>query len=126
MSIHESIGGHAVEVEKMSYVYTHLPENEDIGFRERSYSVVERLLEYAGRKVLYLFVEASEVTFCDRSYASHLASLNVKGYVTRWKYDKDERGEALSEIEPIENEEDKREITDVLRASHNISTVNFF
>ena len=110
----------------MSYVYTHLPENEDIGFRERSYSVVERLLEYAGRKVLYLFVEASEVTFCDRSYASHLASLNVKGYVTRWKYDKDEQGEALSEIEPIENEEDKREITDVLRASHNISTVNFF
>jgi hypothetical protein len=110
----------------MSYIYTHLPQNEDIGFLERSYSATENILEYKGKKILYLNVEASEITFCDRSYASHLASLNVKGYVMRWKYDTNAEGEALSEIKYVADEDEKREITSILRASHNISTVNFF
>ncbi len=110
----------------MKYVYGHLPQNEDIGFVERSYSATEGLLEYQGRNVLYLQVDASDVTFCDRSYAAHLASINVKGYATRWKYGTNERGEALSEIEPINEEEEKRAITELLRSSHNISAVNFF
>ena len=108
-----------------TYVYAHLPQNEDIGFEGRSYSVTEGLLEYRGRRVLYLYVEASDVTFCDCSYASRLVSVNVKGYVTRWKYESNERGEALSEIEPISDEEEQRAIRDLLRASHNVSAVNF-
>ncbi len=110
----------------MEYVYAHLPQNEDIGFEERSYSVTEGLLEYRGRSVLYLHVDASDVTFCDRSYASYLVSVNVKGYVTRWRYETNEKGEALSEIEPVTDDEGKRAISDLLRTSLNISTVNFF
>jgi hypothetical protein len=108
-----------------TYVYAHLPQNEDIGFEGRSYSVTEGLLEYRGRRVLYLCAEASDVTFCDCSYASRLVSVNVKGYVTRWKYESNERGEALSEIEPISDEEEQRAIRDLVRASHNVSAVNF-
>jgi hypothetical protein len=110
----------------MGYIYTHLPQNEDIGFHERSYSLTEGLLEYGGRQVLYLIVDASSVTFCDRSYASHLVSINVKGYVTRWRYETNEEGEALSEIEPVTGDEERRAIRDLLRASHTISAVNFF
>lgn len=110
----------------MNYIYTHLPQNEDIGFLERSYSVIEGILEYEGRDVLYLQVDASDITFCDRSYASHLASVNVKGYVVRSKYETNEAGEAMSEIEPVMDERDKRAITDILRSRHNISAVNFF
>ena len=110
----------------MAYIYIHLPQNEDIGFRERSYSVIEGLLEYEGRDVLYLLVDASDITFCDRSYASHLASVNVKGYVTRWKYGANEAGEHMSEVESITDEEDKRAITDIMRSTHSISAVNFF
>ena len=110
----------------MAYIYVHLPQNEDIGFRERSYSVIEGLLEYEGRDVLYLLVDASDITFCDRSYASHLASVNVKGYVTRWKYGVNEAGEYTSEVESITDEEDKRAITGILRSTHSISSVNFF
>ncbi|UCG83778.1 MAG: hypothetical protein JSW38_02890 [Dehalococcoidia bacterium] len=110
----------------MNYIYTHLPQDEDIGFLERSYSVIEGTLEYDGREVLYLLVDASDVTFCDRSHASHLASVNVKGYVVRLKYEMSEAGEAMSEIEPIVAEGDKKAITDILRARHNISAVNFF
>ena len=110
----------------MNYIYTHLPQDEDIGFDGRSYSVTEGLLEYQGRKVLYLDAKASDVTFCDRSYASYLGSVNVKGYVVRWQFEKDVAGGILSEIEPIEDEEDKRAISNLLRASHHTSTVNFF
>jgi len=92
----------------MKYVYAHLPQNEDIGFEERSYSVTEGLLEYQGRSVLYLHVDASDVN------------------VTRWKYETNEKGEALSEIEPVTDDEGKRTISDLLRTSLNIATVNFF
>ena len=110
----------------MNYVYTHLPQNEDIGFRERSYSVIEGILAYGGRDVLYLLVDASDITFCDRSYASHLASVNVKGYVIRSKYETNVAGEAMSEVEPVMDEGDKRAITNILRSRHNITAVNFF
>jgi len=123
----------------MAYIYIHLPQNEDIGFRERSYSVIEGLLEYEGRDVLYLLADASDISFCDRSYASHLASVfcdrsyashlasvNVKGYVKSWKYGTNEAGEYVSEVESITDEEDKRAITGILRSAHSISSVNFF
>ena len=109
----------------MEYVYAHLPQGEDIGFEERSYRVTEKLLDHQGRKVLYLLVEAADVTFCDRSYAMYLASVNVKGYVVRWKYETNEKSDALSEIEAIENEEEQREIGDILRTVNNVSTVSF-
>jgi hypothetical protein len=110
----------------MKYVYTHVTEGEDIGFEGRSYSITEGLLEYRGRKVLYLNSEASGVSFCDRSYAMHLGSINVKGYVVRWKYGTNEKGEALSEIESVMDEEEQREISKLVRTSYNISNVRFY
>ena len=109
----------------MKNIYAHLPQDENIGFEERSYSVTEGLLEYQGQRILYLHVEASAVTFCDGRYATYLESISVKGYVSRWKYETNERGEILSEIEPVGDEEEKRAITNLLRASRNIPAVNF-
>jgi len=110
----------------MGQVYAHLPQNEDIGFQGRSYSASEGLLDYNGRKVLYVYVDAADVTFCDRSYASHLASINVQGYVTRWRYGTGESGEPLSEIEPVTDDGDRRAITDMLRSTLNVASVHFF
>ena len=110
----------------MSYVYTHLPEDRDIGFDGRSYSIKEGILEYRGRKLLYLNAEASAVSFCDRSYAYHLGSVNVKGYVVRWKFGANERGEMLSEIQTISDEMEKQEIAKLLRAEQTVSAVYFF
>ena len=109
----------------MKYVYTHFPEGEDIGFEGRSYSITEGLLEYRGRKVLYLNSEASGVSFCDRSYAMHLGSINVKGYVVKWKYGTNEKGEALSQIEPVTDEGEQREISKFLKVRYNVSAVRF-
>ena len=109
----------------MKYVYVHVTEGEDIGFEGRSYRIAEELLDYQGRKVLYLNSEASGVSFCDRSYAMHLGSINVKGYVVRWKYDANEKGEVLSEIEPIKDEDEQQEIIKLLRVRYNIPAVRF-
>lgn len=110
----------------MGHDYSHLPQDEDIGFEGRSYSATEGVLDYGGRKVLYVHVDASDVTFCDRSHASHLSSVNVKGYVARWKYGTNREGAALSEIEPVTDDRDRRAITDVLRSALNVSSVHFF
>lgn len=122
--VHDSLSG-SWKISRMKYAYAHLPPDQDIGFDSRSYSVTEALLEYKGRQVLYLHVVASDITFCDRSYASHLVSLNVKGYVAKWKYVSDESGVAVSEIEPVGDEEQRQEIREILRSRHSISTINF-
>jgi len=109
----------------MNYIYTHLPQDDNIGFDERSYRVTEGTLDYQGQTVLYLHVESTAITFCDGRYASHLESVSVKGYIVRWKYATNEAGESLSEIEPIDDEENGQAIVNLLRASHGISTVNF-
>jgi hypothetical protein len=110
----------------MTYIYAHQPQGEDIGFEGRSYSLAENLLEYKGRKVLYLNTEASAISFCDRSYATHLGSIIVKGYVLKWKTGANEKGEPLSEIEPVTDELEQREISKLLRDGYNIATVRFF
>ena len=109
----------------MKHVYTHVTEGEDIGFEGRSYRIAEELLDYQGREVLYLNSEASGISFCDRSYAMHLGSINVKGYVVRWKYGTSEKGEVLSEIEPITDEGEQREINKLLKGRYSISAVRF-
>ena len=109
----------------VKYVYVHVTEGEDIGFEGRSYRIAEELLDYQGRKVLYLNSEASGVSFCDRSYAMHLGSINVKGYIVRWKYGTNEKGEILSEIEPVADEGEQREISKLLKVRYNMPAVRF-
>jgi len=109
----------------MSSIYVHVEQSDEIGPEGRSYSITENLLEFQGRNVLYLYVSASEISFCDRNYAAHLANVNVKGYVKKWKYDVNEKGETLSVIEPVTSEEDKREMSKILRTTHNVQTINF-
>lgn len=104
--------------------YVHLPEDMDIGFSERAYQAREEKLEYGEREILYHVVESTGFTCCDRSYTSHLATIRVMGYIIRWKYTTNEKGEAVSEIEPIEDKETQQEIRHALRKRLMIN-VNF-
>jgi hypothetical protein len=71
-------------------------------------------LDYRGREVLYSYAEASAISFCSASGANYAGNMNVKGYVVRWKYGANEKGEALSEIEPIIDKKDQEEISHIL------------
>jgi hypothetical protein len=96
----------------MAYVYAH-PIRDPV-LEEKRYSLNEELLDYRGRKVLYQYAEASNVTFCTGTGVPWLGSMSVKGYVVRWRYGTNENGEALSEIEPITDPTERREISRLL------------
>jgi hypothetical protein len=95
--------------------YVHLPEDMEIGFSERAYQAREERLQFKEREILYHLVESTGFTCCDRSYTSHLATIRVLGYIIRWKYTINEKGEAISEIEPIEDKETQQELRKILR-----------
>lgn len=98
--------------------YVHLPQGEEIGFPERAYWATEERLEYKGRKVLYLIVDSTGNTLCGRSYIYRLETVRVVGYINRWKCETNEKGEVVSEIEPIEDEETQRGLRKILRDKH--------
>lgn len=110
---------------RMRYDYVHLPEGEDIGPTGRAYGVFEGILTYEGRRVLFLDVEARGASFCDGSHAAHVGGINVKGYIMKWKYRKNERGEPISHIEPIERDTDRRELASIIEAKYGTSQITF-
>lgn len=91
--------------------YVHLTGDEDFGYR-----LVEEILEYNERKVLYLLSELKDEYFmygCDVDMVfdklmvsrKDTRTVFVKGYVVRWKCEKDEKGLDVSEVEPIDSKE---------------------
>lgn len=105
--------------------YVHMPQDEDIGPPDRCYRAVEKRLEYNGREVLYLMVETTGVTSCcNGSYSSRIETANVEGYIVRWKYKTNEKGEAISELEAINDKETQRDIRDMLQKEH-VTNIRF-
>jgi hypothetical protein len=96
-----------------SYVYAH-PLGDPVLDEKRFTTSTEHTLDYKGRKILYCYAEASAISFCSAAGANYAGNMNVKGYVVRWKYGADEKGEALSEIEPIIDKKDQEEISHIL------------
>ena len=82
-------------------------------------------MEYKGRSVLYLETEASAISFCDRSYATWMSDINVKGYIVNWQRATTTEGEPVSEIEPIKDIAEQREISQLLQAKHGTVATNF-
>ena len=106
--------------------YTHSPPEEDIGPADRSYRVQEKILEHENRKILYLIVETTGVTFfCDRSATPHVGSIVVPGYIVNWQNKKDLEGLSISEVEPIRDTETQQQVRKMLQGEH-ISNINFW
>lgn len=111
----------------MTREYVHLKEEgESIGWEIRSYNAIESTLEFDGRQVLLVEVEATNCTFCDGSYAQNLSGVNVEGYVIRWKYRENEQGQPVSEVESVREMAEKQAIISLLNPRYNGSQVNFF
>ncbi len=95
--------------------YTHVHQASDPMLDDqRSTTSTERTLDYRGRTVLYIYTEASAISFCSASGASYAGNMVVGGYVVRWQYGANERGEPLSEIEPITDLAQQEEISRAL------------
>ncbi len=109
----------------MSQIYHHVPSAQDVGPEGRSYQMTEGTLEYRDRLVLYVHVVASDISFCDRNYAPHMASVNVKGYVVHWKHHTGDEGEEISKVEPITDSDQRHDISRVLRERFGVASVSF-
>ncbi len=106
--------------------YIHLAnQGEEIGWEIRSYSASESVIECNDRQVLLVEVEAGGCSFCDGSYAHHLAGVNVEGYILKWKYLQLEDGLPVSEIEPLRDKAERKAVTDILKGRYNSSQINF-
>jgi hypothetical protein len=103
--------------------YTHFSSQKDPG-----YWLTEKVLEFKGRKILYLLTEIKEefVLGCDQSvvYPSQSRTGIIKGYVNKWQYKKSEDGSSISELEPID-EDIKKEVIELIKSRHGISSVHF-
>ena len=110
MSTHRKTSGNE---RTASYVYAH-PLGDPVLDDKRFTTSTEHTLDYKGRRILYCYAEASAISFCSAAGANYAGNMNVKGYVVRWKYGADEKGEALSEIEPIIDKKDQEEISHIL------------
>jgi hypothetical protein len=110
MSIHQKTSRNPATP---TYVYAHTASDPVLD-EKRFTTSTEHTLEYKGRKVLYCYAEASAISFCSASGASYAGNMTVKGYVVRWKHGTNEKGEAVSEIEPVADKKEQEEISHIL------------
>lgn len=96
----------------MAYIYVHPSIDEEL--EEKRFSLIEGMLEYRGRRVFYQYSEATSVNFCTASGSPFVGNIHVRGYVVRWKYGKDDKGQALSQIEPVTDNMERQEIQNLL------------
>ena len=93
----------------------HVHQSGDPVLDEKRFTTsTEHTLEYKGRDVLYCYAEASAISFCSAAGANYAGNMIVKGYVVRWKYGTNEKGEAMSEIEQVIDENEREEISHIL------------
>jgi hypothetical protein len=103
-----------------THVYAH-SFSDPVLDDKRFTTSTEHKLAYKGREVLYCYAEASAITFCSASGANYAGNMTVKGYVVRWKYGTNEKGEALSEIETVTDRLEQEEISHILWPGMNSS-----
>lgn len=94
--------------------YRHRPLGEEVQFLCGSYWVErEELLPYKGEDVLYLVGRTSSITACCGG-CSPFSFIKVVGRVKCWHCDRDYEGNPISDIEPIRDPEEQREIRELL------------
>ena len=93
----------------------HVHQSGDPVLDEKRFTTsTEHTLGYKGRDVLYCYAEASAISFCSAAGANYAGNMIVKGYVVRWKYGTNEKGEAMSEVEQVIDENEREEISHIL------------
>ncbi len=106
--------------------YTHVSPQDEVKCLAASFFVEdEKLLEYKGRKVLYLVEGTTSLSCCGGS-ACGIPFIAVPGFVRAWKSRVDLAGALLSEVEPVVDEGERAEIKDILAVRIGISNIDFW
>jgi hypothetical protein len=105
--------------------HVHQPFEEEIRSIAGYYMVLEEgVLEYKGRDLLYLVEMAAVETSCCGS--GGMGFIMVPGYINALKARRNDDDLWVSDVDRVEDEEDRREITRLLLARHpGFQQVNF-
>jgi len=94
--------------------YIHMPVGEEIRSIAGYYKVLEEgVVEYKGREVLYLVKMAVVETSCCGE--GGLGFISVPGYLVSYRSGKDSRGAWVSQVERFTDEDEKREVAEMLK-----------
>jgi hypothetical protein len=105
------------EVRRALARHVHQPVGEEIRSIAGYYMVLEEgMLKYRDREVLYLLEAAAADTSC--CGGAGMGFIMVPGYVRELRAGKNEDGLWVSEVDRVEDEGERREITRELRARH--------
>jgi hypothetical protein len=104
--------------------YIHAELGKEVNALSGYYMAVdEKKVPYNGREALCLIGEyVTHGYCCGRSESSYA---QVAGYIVNWKSKVDAQGTAISEVEPITNEKEKRELTEIIKTSEFVRIVEF-
>jgi len=104
--------------------YVHLPLDEEVSAIGGSYQLVkEERLELGGREVLYIVGHGVFDTTC--CGAGGCAYAIVPGYVVGWKTGANEDGLAITIVEPIEDDETRRQVSRVITSRETVQETRF-
>ncbi len=105
--------------------YTHHPLGEEIRSISGGYLVQEeKRIPFRDREVLVATGFMSVDSSCCGTGGCGFAL--VPGYVVRWKAAKNEKGEPMTEVEPIRDEEAKEALRKMIVESEKVQQVNFW
>ncbi|MBN1613292.1 MAG: hypothetical protein JW950_02380 [Deltaproteobacteria bacterium] len=105
--------------------YIHQGEGTEIQSITGHYTVLEEgQLKQGDRPFLYVMGAAVVDSSCCGTGGGRF--LNVPGYILSWKQNETIDGFAISEVEPVVNEEDRKAIKAILDRKFPNSQVNFF
>lgn len=104
--------------------YTHLELGTYVEAPSGYYTPTEEgLLTYRGREVLYVVGETKvEASCCG---VGSFRYIQVPGYVIAWKARKNQNDLPVSEVEPIRDEDARREIRKTLQEEYSCSMIEF-
>lgn len=109
----------------MATDFTHLKVEEETISISGSYSIIrEFILEHGDRKILCIIGQAIVDNACCGS--GQFIYATVPGYLIGWKEKSNEDGSQISKVEPIKDEEVRREIRKIIRETENILNIDFW
>jgi hypothetical protein len=104
--------------------YTH-ELNKEVRSISGSYELEkEGTVRVAGREVLYAVGNALVDGSCCGSWGCRYAV--VPGWVIRWKYVDNSEGTPISQVEPVTDEDVKRQVTRLLETEEGVTQVRFW
>ncbi len=110
--------------------FAHLPLQEEIEFLAGSYWISEEdKIPYNGREVLCLVRDAGPFISCGTGGCGTqfpgFRSILIPGFVIRHRHKRNEDGLEISEVEPIKDEDTKKDLREIVHQKYGTPQMEF-